>query len=339
MNDMIEKRKQNWVEFYDMTSSVNRLIVVDYTRDFPQRPPLWWEKQKEREEWAYQRYMMQLENMEKLPDNTVPYLSMITGTEIFAEAFGCPVHKPENDNPFAMPLIKDVSEWHKIKIPRLEDTNLIRLFDMADHLKARAGKDALLSLPDIQTPIDVAALIWEKSDFYASMFEEEPAVKELSCMVKEFIFTFLDEWFRRYGKEFIAHYPEYYMPYGITVSEDEIGIVSSDMYKEYFQEELHEFAVRYGAIGIHCCAASDHQWDNLRKVPNLKVLNFVRTAEDTKNAVRFFAEDVAQYHTTMVDIDDIPNASRIHLSNYVYTDTLKNAVEVAKRFNERNGIE
>ena len=42
MNDMIEKRKQNWVEFYDMTSSVNRLIVVDYTRDFPQRPPLWW---------------------------------------------------------------------------------------------------------------------------------------------------------------------------------------------------------------------------------------------------------------------------------------------------------
>lgn len=273
MNDIIDRRKQNWVDFYDMDSPVNRLIVVDYTKDFPQRPPLWWEKQKEREEWAYQRYMMQMENMEKLPDNTVPYLCMITGTEIFAEAFGCPVHKPENDNPFAMPLIKDVSEWHKIKVPRLEDTNLIRLFDMADHLKARVGKDALLSLPDIQTPIDVAALIWEKSDFYASMFEEEPAVKELSCMIKEFMFTFLDEWFRRYGKEFIAHYPEYYMPSGITVSEDEIGIVSSDMYKEYFQEELHEFATRYGAIGIHCCATSDHQWENLRQVPNLKVLN------------------------------------------------------------------
>lgn len=65
---------------------------------------------------------------------------------------------------------------------------------------------------------------------------------------------------------------------------------------------------------------------------------FVRNEEDTKNAVRFFAEEVAQYHTTMVDISDLPNASKIHLSHYVYTDTFENAVEIAKRFNEQNGI-
>lgn len=58
MNSIVEKRKQYWVDFYDITSPVNRLLVVDYTKDFPQRPPLWWEMQKEREEWAYQRYMM-----------------------------------------------------------------------------------------------------------------------------------------------------------------------------------------------------------------------------------------------------------------------------------------
>lgn len=333
MDSIIEKRKQNWVDFYDLCSPVNRLLVVDYTKDFPQPPPLWWEKQKEREEWAYLRYMMQLENMEKLCDNTVPYLSMITGTEIFAEAFGCKVHKPDNNTPFALPLIKNVSEWYKIKVPKYEDTKLVNLFEMADHLKARAGKDALLSLPDIQTPVDVAALIWEKSDFYASMFEEEEAVKELSCMIKEFMFSFLDEWFRRYGKEHIAHYPEYYMPYGITISEDEIGIVSSDMYKEYFREELHEFAAHYGAIGIHCCAASDHQWDNLKEVPNLKVLNFVRNEEDTKKAVKFFGDVTAQYHTTMVDISDLPNAGRIHLANYVYTDTFESALSIADTYN------
>ena len=152
-------------------------------------------------------------------------------------------------------------------------------------------------------------------------------------MIKEFMFSFLDEWFRRYGKEHIAHYPEYYMPYGITVSEDEIGIVSSDMYKEYFREELHEFAMRYGAIGIHCCATADHQWDNLKEVPNLKVLNFVRSEEDTRKAVEYFGDTVAQYHTTMVDISDLPDAERIHLANYVYTDTFESALEIADKFN------
>lgn len=58
MNSIVEKRKQYWVDFYDITSPVNRLLVVDYTKDFPQRPPLWWEMQKEWEEWVYQRYMM-----------------------------------------------------------------------------------------------------------------------------------------------------------------------------------------------------------------------------------------------------------------------------------------
>ena len=335
MNSIIEKRKQNWIDFYDLKSPVNRLLVVEYTQDVLKRPPLWWEYMKEREEWAYQRYMLQMDNLEKLHDNTIPYLSMITGTEIFAEAFGCKVHKPDNDNPFALPLIKDVSEWYKIKVPRLEDTNLTKLFDMADRLKARVGDEALFSLPDIQTPIDVAALIWEKSDFYVSMFDEEPAVRELSCMIKEFMFSFLDEWFRRYGKAFMAHYPDYYMPYGITMSEDEIGIVNSDMYRAYFRDELHEFANRYGAIGIHCCADSNHQWENLKEVPNLKVLNFVRDQENTKKAVEFFGACVAQFHNTMVDIQDIPNHQKIHLANYVYTDSLENAIEIANNY-EKN---
>lgn len=113
-----------------------------------------------------------------------------------------------------------------------------------------------------------------------------------------------------------------------------VGEASSDMYKEYFRDELHEFAVHYGAIGIHCCAVSDHQWDNLKEVPNLKLLNFVRNEEDTKKAVKYFGGIMAQYHTTMVDISDLPDAGRIHLANYVYTDTFESALEIADKYNE-----
>ncbi len=335
MNTEIERRKQNWVDFSDMSSPVNRLLVVEYTQDVIRRPPLWWEKLPEREEWAYRRYMLQLENMEVLHDNTIPHLSMITGTEIFAEAFGCPVRKPENDNPFALPLINDVSEFHKIKAPRLEDTRLPELFDLADRLKARAGRDALLSLPDIQSPMDVAALIWNKADFYMAMFDEESAVNDLAEMVKELMFSFLDEWMRRYGPGFIAHYPDYYMPSGIALSEDEIGIVSSEMYVGHFQKELHEFSRRYGGIGIHCCANSNHQWKNLLAVPGLKVLNFVRDEENTRKAIEFFGPTTPQFHNTMVDLHAIPGSEAFHVANFLYANSLENAIRIADEYNRK----
>jgi len=170
MNTIIEQRKQNWIDFFDIKSPVSRILLTYCDENMPPCPLLWWENIKEREEWAYGKYMVQMDRLDKIHDNTIPFLSMLTGTEIFAEAFGCPVHKPS-----------------------------------------------------------------------------------------EFMFSFLDEWFRRYGSDFIAHHPDYYMPYGITLSEDEIGIINSDMYRTYFHQELCDFSARYGAIGIHSCADSQHQ--------------------------------------------------------------------------------
>ena len=335
MNDQIEKRKQAWVDFYDLSSPVNRLFHVEYPMDGIEAPLPWWDKMQEREDWSYAYYMRQLENMDKLHDDRVPYMPIQTGTEIFAEAFGSDVFYPTNSNPVARYLINDVSEFNKIKMPKLEDTKLMLLFDMADRLKARVGDDALFSLPDMQMPVDVAALIWNKTDFYMSMFDEEPAIRELTAMIREFMFTFLDEWFRRYGRSFIGHFPRYYMPYGVTMSIDEIGIVSSEMYNSYFRDEIAAFSNRYGAIGIHCCADSDHQWQNLTEIPNLKLLNFVRTEEATKRAINFFGGHVAQLHETIVDIDDQPDAKKIHLAYYPMVSSFEEALRVADEFNEK----
>lgn len=59
----------------------------------------------------------------------------------------------------------------------------------------------MLCLPDVQTPMDIAALIWDKNYFFAAMIEEPEAVKELAHKVSRLYFAFFDEWFRRYGAE------------------------------------------------------------------------------------------------------------------------------------------
>lgn len=125
---------------------------------------------------------------------------------------------------------------------------------------------------------------------------------------------------------------EYYVFNAPTVSDE----VYDRLFDELNQLEktlgTHMANFLYHTIGIHCCANSDHQWANLREVPNLKMLNFVRSEADTRRAVRFFADSTAQYHNTVVDIRDMPNASKIHLAHYVYTDTFKSAVEIVERF-------
>ena len=76
---------------------------------------------------------------ELVDDDRVPYLSNVTGTEIFAEAFGCKVHRPEDNMPFALPLVRSAAEADKITVPDLSTSSLAYLFDIADELYRRGG--------------------------------------------------------------------------------------------------------------------------------------------------------------------------------------------------------
>jgi hypothetical protein len=173
---------------------------------------------------------------------------------------------------------------------------------MADELSRRAGPGALFRLVDLQSPMDVAALIWEKTDFYTALLENPDAVVGLVDKIKTLQFAFLDEWFRRYGQEFIAHYPDYYMPYGITLSVDEIGAVSGRMFLKYFLPELNQFSARYGALGMHCCANARHQWQHFKGISGLRLLNINNQGKILQEAYPFFADFTCQWHN-----DQSPN--------------------------------
>jgi hypothetical protein len=294
----IEDRKKRWCSFYDLKSSTKYLYMIDIYSDLNKRRPLPWKNLRtERMNWILENYYKRLEASSWLNDDSIPYIDMLTGTELFAEAFGCKVHYPKDNMPFALPLVSNSAEASKIQVPDLWNCSLTYLFEMADELKEKAGESALLRLVDIQSPMDIAALIWDKNDFYIALIEEPEAVKELAEKVKIFLTQFLDEWFRRYGREFIAHYPDYFIPYGVTLSEDEIGAVNSKMFQDLFFPELTYLSERYGSIGMHCCADSMHQWNGLKNVPNLKLLNLVRPTNQLTKAYKTFEAVTTQMHS------------------------------------------
>jgi len=333
-------RQQRWERFLKPETPPGFLFLIRWTDpELPEWVALWPALRKERVECLWKTYRRHQDRAAWLDDDFIPCFKMITGTEIFAEAFGCPVHRPNDTMPSARPLIHSASEVAGLKVPELSGSSLAYLFDMADELHRR-DPEAVFQLVDVQSPMDIAALIWEKASFCVGLVEAPEAVKELAEKVRALLTAFLDEWFRRYGTRYMAHYPDYFMNGGMTLSEDEVGIVSPDMFEEFFLPELAALSNRYGGLGMHCCANSRHQWANFKKIPGLRLLNLVQPPEVVKEAFQFFADGPAQMHGATVTSgpvetwpDQYPANARVVIE--VPVKTQEEAVAAARLLNAR----
>lgn len=303
VTEEIRRRKARWCRFLDPRAPSSHMLLVRQDTGLPARPLPHPDRLADRIEWAWMKYQQQLEMVGWLDDDAIPYLDPYSGTEIFAASFGCRVHRPDDSNPFALPLIQGASDISSLAVPDITAEPLAQLFEIADELRRRAGPDVVMRLPDIQSPMDIAALIWEKSSFYIAAIESPEAVRELAAKVRQLLTAFIDEWFTRYGREFVAHYPDYYMPAGITLSEDEIGAVNPEMFEALFLPELVELSRRYGGLGMHCCADARHQWDGWAKIPDLRLLNIAHKPHVVEEAYTFFADRVPQMHSWCGDGD------------------------------------
>jgi len=301
----IQERLARWHSFVEGGNSVPFLFHVNFPlpeveENLPPAPSLWPEKRKERIQHAWACYELMCRKAELVNDDRVPFLSNLTGTEIFAEAFGCKVHRPDDTNPFALPFVHTAAEADVLETPELSTSSLAYLFDIADELQNRGGPDVPMKPVDIQSPMDIVALIWDKADLFMAMIETPEAVKRLAEKVRALLVAFFEEWFSRYGTVFVSHYPDYVMHGGITMSVDEVGAVSEDMFREFFTDELRTISERFGGLGIHCCADARHQWGNFRDVPGLKVIN--HNAPPTRDAKKYLLDSLEFYGNRIAQV-------------------------------------
>jgi hypothetical protein len=294
--EKIDQRKTRWLNLYDPAQPGAAVFLIRYLPDLPARPWPHLSNAAERVEWAWQKYTRMLEQVDWLDDDSLPFLDLYTGTEVFASAFGCPTYYPAGDMPFTMPRIRAAEEVDAVDMPGLDAPPIANLFEMAEELRRRAGPDALMHLVDVQSPLDICAQIWDKTTFYPALLQEPQAVLALAEKARAFLTLFLDAWFSRFGRDFIAHYPDCYMPQGITLSVDEVGAVSGKVFNNLFLPELVALSERYGGMGVRCSARARHQWTNFLKIPDLQWLSLAQPPEDTRAAYDFFAGSVAQFH-------------------------------------------
>lgn len=230
--------------------------------------------------WVVENYKREVKSLELLQDDNVPLAKMLTGTQLFANAFGCEVHIPLDNMPCALPLVSCTEEADKLEVPNIWKTEcLYRVFELGDAVRRELGPDVDMGICDMQTGFDIANLIWDKNDLLCAMSLEPDAVKRLSAKCALLLKTFLIELRKEFPTMSPAHCPNIWVPpeLGPWLSNDEAGIMSPEMFEEFCLPELNDLCDTFGGIGMHCCADAEHQFPEFNKIKNFYAFNRVES--------------------------------------------------------------
>jgi len=241
--------------------------------------------------WAVRNFEARLKWHETVGDDSVPFVTMTTGTEIFAAAFGSAVHLYDDAPSAARPLVFTADQADALALPDLSARPLERFFEFAHMVQAEVGAEVPLGVPDIQSPFDIAALVWRKQDLFVAMHDNPAAVKRLVGKCLALLKAFLTEFKRQFPRCNLIHCPYHWAPpeLGCALSEDEAGSMSVAMFEEFCLPSLVDLSATFGGLFMHCCAAADHQYPSFRKIPNLRGLNRVFQASGPRPAIEAFA--------------------------------------------------
>jgi len=228
--------------------------------------------------WVVENYRRMVAHAEAVGDDGVPVAKLMTGTHLYAAAFGCPAHQSADNPACALPRATCVAEAEALAEPDLWSSRpLMRVFELADLVRRELGPDVPLGPPDIQTGFDTAALVWEKQDFLCAMALEPEAVHSLSGKCARLLKAFLAELRREFPTMSPCHCPGAWCPpeMGWWASNDECGAMGTEMFEEFCLPELIDLSRTFGGFGMHCCADAEHQFDSFRAIPNFYAFNRV----------------------------------------------------------------
>ena len=231
--------------------------------------------------WVVEHYKRQVEWQEQLGDDAVPFAKLSTGTQLYAAAFGCPVHSFLDSNPCALPIVNNAAEADTIVEPNLWNCrSLMRVFELGRLVQRELGPDVFLGPCDMQSGFDTASLIWDKTDMFCAVADEEEreAVKRLAGKCARFFKNFLIELRKEFPNMNPCHCPNTWAPpeMGPWLSNDECGAVSVAQFEEFMLPELIDLAQTFGGLGMHCCADAEHQFESFKKIPHFYGFNRVQ---------------------------------------------------------------
>jgi hypothetical protein len=210
----------------------------------------------------------------------VPALCPTLGVIGIPSAFGCEVVWWEKDFPAVRPLpAEDPAFVHTLTSPGIRDGELGRILDYTKFFLEQTASTFPIRLADTQGPLDNAALIMGHNNFLLAMQTHPGEVHHLLGMVTDLIIDFAlaqRDLVRSWGAEFVPSMFQPWIPdgFGLSVANDECVMISPELHDEFSVPYLNRISEAFGGVYVHSCGNWTHQLPSLKKVVNLRGVEF-----------------------------------------------------------------
>ncbi|MDR1145512.1 MAG: hypothetical protein LBK71_05180 [Verrucomicrobiales bacterium] len=209
------------------------------------------------------------------PQRTASPGALALNTCLFPLALGCQSTFLTDGKEWAAPLITDPAQVDALRVPAVWES---RAGEVLRDLRAQAAAlppDVLIRQPDVQSPLNVAEMMWDSS-FYLALVEEPAAVHRLLEKITDFIIAFVREVHQVLGARCNSvGFPLIWGgPRGTMIGDDMISLLSPEMHAEFSLPYVNRIADAAGPLYYHSCTWREKYFANIRQVRNVHSYNW-----------------------------------------------------------------
>ena len=212
-------------------------------------------------------------------------------THTLALAFGCkPVFTSESKE-WIRARISNVAQVSEIEIPDVWEGRtgeiLEKMAEMMDALPA----DTLIRLPDIQSPLGVAELMWDQS-FYLALLTNPGEVHQLLERITLFTIAYIKAIRNLLGERYNpATHPQVWAPsQGYYMSDDVNSMLSPEQHLEFSISYINRINRELGPLFYHSCTWTEPYFENMMKLEGVRAVNWsFGTSADPAELIRRFS--------------------------------------------------
>jgi hypothetical protein len=209
------------------------------------------------------------------PQKSINVEPWFWNTHTLALAFGCEKAYTSDGKEWIKDLITDPEQIKDLKMPDVWDGRTGEILRKMQEICQTLPEDTLIRLPDIQSPLGVAELIWDQS-FYIELIVNPEAIHQLLQMITEFTIKYVQEIKKVLGERYnAATHPHIWSTGdGYYMSDDVNSMVSPEQHLEYSINYFNQMTKELGPLHYHSCTWTDMYFDNIARLEGVKVANW-----------------------------------------------------------------
>lgn len=207
----------------------------------------------------------------------IPYLEPWFGVGVFANAYGAEYVWTDGESPQTHYLVHSEEQAAKLEKPAVADAPVMKLvLDAIDYFVEQTRGEIPIVCTDTQSPLDTATLLWDTSSFFTAVHTAPEVVHRLLDQLTDLIVEFSRLQAAHIGQAWAC--PGHIMPSaagvtGLSISDDNIVMVSPDDYERLAVPYCSRIAEAFGGVAVHSCGNFERQLPALMKTAQLCMID------------------------------------------------------------------